>query len=169
MVAWNIKQLRDPHNLERLQRVQEDIYAQLQCLVPDGEPGVSHWRSQVPGGMPLHVQLLERHPYTSFLRLTHHFEYKDHLESEPEAHVRCYHDLNIAEVTAFDTLQGIRRMAHPSMPARGLWQLAWRNNRSLEKWLQYLLDQGHCRDTMQAQSRNDETQTARQVKSLTMV
>jgi len=148
MVTWILNR-RDPHALDRLQRVQESIYAQLQCLLPSWDVALgAHWVSQVPSGMPLHIEVLECHPYTTFLRLTHHFIATGEVESEPEAHVRCYHDLHIAEVTAFDTLQGIRRLAHPSLPPRALMRLNWQRNRSLEKWLQYLLDLGHCRGTL---------------------
>lgn len=156
MVSWTLPQQRDPHALDRLQQVQEGIYAQLQCLVPDwgAAPG-THWISQVAAGMPLHIQLLEVHPYTSFLHMTHHFTAVPEAESLPEAHVRCYHDVRIAEVTAFDMEQGIRRLAHPSLPARALLQLTWHKNRSFEKWLQYLLDLGHCRGNMRA----SETET----------
>lgn len=150
MVSWTLKQQRDPNTLNRLQRVQESVYAQLQCLVPtwDVEQG-SHWVSIVGTGLPLHLEILEVHPYTSFLRMTHHFDEHPVIDSQPEAHVRCYHDAEIAEVTAFDTVQGIQRIAHPSLPSRAILEMSWQRNRSLEKWLQYLLDLGHSRDTMQ--------------------
>ncbi|GAB4186609.1 MAG: hypothetical protein Tsb002_11240 [Wenzhouxiangellaceae bacterium] len=149
MVSWKIPTNDDGHALDRLQRVQESVYGQLQCLVPDwqAQPG-SHWCSKVKRGQPLHLILLERHTYTSYLRLTHHFDWADEAVSEPEAHIRCYHDARLAEVTAFDTIQGIRRLAHPSLPAKGLMRLAWRRNQSLAKWLIYLLQQGHGRESM---------------------
>jgi len=150
MVSWTLKQQRDPKVLNRLQRTQESIYAQLQCLIPDWQAADGYWVSQAPQSQPLHIEMLEVHPYTTFLHMTHHFDGPIPIVSQPEAHVRCYHDLRIAEVTAFDVVQGIERVAHPKLPARAVQELSWQRNRSLEKWLQYLLDKGHCRSTMRA-------------------
>ncbi len=55
----------------------------------------------------------------------------------------------MAEVTSFDAGQACRRSAHPWYPHRALAQRLWRENVALDKWLGYLLQQGHRFDTMQ--------------------
>jgi uncharacterized protein YqiB (DUF1249 family) len=132
----------------KLQSIQEEIYRQLHLLLPDS---ISHFdvlESRVNGSPPLLLHLLERHPYTTFLRLTYAFKDTGSNRFGPDAHIRLYHDAKIAEVTSFSTKQGIRRFASPFIPARNAMLRAWRQNRALEKWLDYVLNQGHHTETM---------------------
>ena len=70
----------------------------------------------------------------------------------PDAHIRFYHDAHIAEATSFNVGQGCVRTAHPSFPIRQIMVQAWRRNRALDRWLDYLLKQGHSVTTMRAAS-----------------
>ncbi len=135
--------------LQRLQEVQEEIYRQLQLLLPDDIAYHDHLRSRVAGSPPLRLEVLERHPYTTFFRLTYEFDGNEEPEFEPDAHVRFYHDARMAEATSFNCEQACRRTAHPAYPARALLLRAWRQNRALDRWLDYLLHQGHSMATME--------------------
>jgi uncharacterized protein YqiB (DUF1249 family) len=137
-------QLRKPR-LKRLQQIQEEIYRQLQLLMPDSLGTDDAFQSKVNGSPVLHLEVLERHPYTHFLRLTYLFD-DDRLA--PDAHIRLYQDVRMAEVTAFNAEQGCKRTAHPWYPNRPLLQRLWRENMALDKWLGYLLQQGHSFETM---------------------
>lgn len=143
--------LRKPR-LKRLQQVQEEIYRQLQLLIPDGVAQHDAFRSRVNGSPPLHLEVLERHPYTHFLRLTYVFDAPNDNRVAPDAHIRMYQDARMAEVTAFNPAQAFKRSAHPWYPNRPLMQRMWRENVTLDKWLGYLLQQGHRFDTMQPAS-----------------
>ena len=46
------------------------------------------------------------------------------------------------------TSQGCTRTAHPSYPPQALLQKTWRLNKALDRWLDYLLRQGHSMATM---------------------
>lgn len=140
--------LRSPPKLKRLQQLQEEIYRQLQLLMPDAVARHDAFVSKVSGSPPLQLEILERHPYTHFLRLTYLFHHEDGEHTQPDAHIRLYQDARIAEVTAFDLDQGCQRTAHPWYPHRPLMQRIWRENVALEKWLGYLLGQGHSFDSM---------------------
>jgi len=132
----------------KLMAIQEEIYRQLHLLLPDS---ISHYdvlESRVTGSPPLILHLLERHPYTTFLRLTYAFPGSGNARFSPNAHIRLYHDAKLAEVTSFSSQQGIRRFASPFIPARNIMLRAWRQNRVLEKWLDYVLHQGHHTETM---------------------
>ena len=72
----------------------------------------------------------------------------------PDAHIRFYHDAHIAEATSFNVGQGCTRTAHPSYPPRQMLQLAWRRNRALDRWLDYLLKQGHSVATLKPATRS---------------
>ncbi len=138
--------------LGRLQDVQEEIFRQLQLLIPEQVVHYDSFISLVDGSPLLRMDILERHPYTQFIRLTYSFESSDEPELAPDAHIRMYHDARLAEVTSFDPDQGCRRTASPYYPHRQLFQKNWRQNLALDKWLGYLLLQGHSVATMQAAS-----------------
>ena len=129
--------------LGRLHDVQEEIFRQLQLLIPETVIHFDSFFSRVKGSPLLRMDILERHPYTSFLRLTYSFENGAEPELAPDAHIRMYQDARMAEVTSFNPDQGCRRTANPWYPNRQLFQKNWRQNLALDKWLGYLLQQGH--------------------------
>jgi uncharacterized protein YqiB (DUF1249 family) len=145
--------LRKQPALKRLHEVQEEIYRQLQLLIPDQVAFHDSLASRVPGSPDLRMEVLERHNYTTFFRLTYEFREGEKRSYAPDAHIRFYHDAHIAEATSFNLGQGCRRTAHPSYPPRQILQQAWRRNRALDRWLDYLLKQGHSVSTMQAARR----------------
>ncbi len=134
--------------LKRLQEMQGEIYRQLLLLIPDQVSLYDSFQSRVSGYPLLRMDVLERHPYTHFLRLTYEFEESHQGRISPDAHIRMYQDARLAEVTSFDPEQGFRRLAHPWYPQRPLLQRTWRLNLALDKWLGYLLHQGHSMVTM---------------------
>lgn len=156
MVSFSQKggfQLRP--KLKRLQHLQEDIYAQLQLLIPDDVSFYDHLCSRVPGSPLLRLQVLERHNYTSFFRLTYEFRADEAVNFAPDAHIRYYHDARLAEATSFDCAQACRRSYFPAFPNRQAMQKAWRENRALDRWLNYLLHQGHSVATMKGSEQPD--------------
>jgi uncharacterized protein YqiB (DUF1249 family) len=136
--------------LRRLHEIQEDIYRELHLLIPDEIAFYDSLISRVAGSPDLRLEVLERHNYTSFFRLTYEFREGDESSFAPDAHIRFYHDAHIAEATSFNLDQGCSRTAHPGYPAKQLMQQAWRRNRALNRWLDYILRQGHSVETMKA-------------------
>jgi len=135
--------------LKRLQDLQTEIFRQLQLLIPDQVAHYDAFQSQVYGSPLLRMDILERHPYTHFLRLTYQFEADEQREIAPDAHIRIYNDARLAEVTSFNHEQGFKRMASPWYPQQQLFQRNWRQNKALDKWLGHLLQQGHNVSSMQ--------------------
>jgi uncharacterized protein YqiB (DUF1249 family) len=146
--------LRRLPGLRALQEVQEEIFRQLHLLLPDEMAFHDSLVSRVSGSPALRLEVIERHPFTTFLRLTYEFGTDQERSYEPDAHIRFYHDAHMAEATSFDTGQGCARTAHPSYPAKQLLQQAWRRNRALDRWLDYLLRQGHSVATMRPARRS---------------
>jgi len=164
------------HKLKRLQELQAEIYRQLQLLIPDQVAHYDSFQSRVHGSPLLRMDILERHPFTHFIRLTYQFDRKESLEIAPDAHIRVYNDARLAEVTSFDHVQGFERPAngiaqsdgrrpenpadflngtdcHPTSHSSTFQPLqvlhhSWRRNQALDKWLSYLLHQGHGLSTM---------------------
>jgi uncharacterized protein YqiB (DUF1249 family) len=135
--------------LKRLQDLQTELFRQLQLLLPDEVALYDSFQSRVSGSPLLRMDILERHPYTHFLRLTYQFKKGEQREIAPDAHIRVYNDARLAEVTSFNPEQGFNRLAHPGYPQHHLFQRAWRQNQALDKWLGYLLHQGHSLTSMQ--------------------
>ncbi len=136
--------------LRQLHELQEEIYRELHLLIPDQFAFHDSLVSRVPGSPDLRLEVLERHTYTTFFRLTYEFTRGEERSYAPDAHVRFYHDARVAEATSFNLAQGCSRTAHPAYPSRQLMQQAWRRNRALDRWLDYLLRQGHSVETMRA-------------------
>lgn len=142
--------LQSRPRLKRLHDVQEEIYCLLQLLLPDEFAHSDYLKSSVAGSPLLRMQVLERHAYTTFFRLTYEFPETEEQRYMPDAHIRCYHDARMAEATSFDCQQACLRDSHPAWPPRQMMQRAWRKNRALERWLDHLLTQGHSVVTMKA-------------------
>ena len=140
--------------LKRLQDVQEEIYRQLHLLIPDEFAFHDYLVSRVSNSPTLRMEVLERHRYTTFLRLTYEFKKGQDWTYAPDAHIRFYHDAHIAEATSFNVGQGCIRTAHPSFPPKQMLQQAWRRNRALDRWMDYLLKQGHSVVTMKPARRS---------------
>jgi uncharacterized protein len=130
----------------RLPELHTSVFRALNVLLPDGLGRSDCLVSRIADGPDLFLQVIERHDYTSFLRLT--YVIGDQQQHNPNAHIRVYHDARMAEATAFSPEQGIHRLAGPELPLHGLVVRNWRLNRALLKWLDYLLAQGHSATTL---------------------
>ena len=159
--------LKTRPRLKRLHEVQAEIFRLLQLLIPDEFSFHDYLKSQVSGSHLLRLQVLERHTYTTFFRLTYEFAADAGDRYAPDAHIRFYHDARMAEATSFNCVQACTRDTHPAYPPRQMMQRAWRRNRALERWLDYLLKQGHSVVTMQPARRSITPVTAN--KSLVTV
>lgn len=134
--------------LSRLQELQTEIYRQLQLLIPNAVALYDSFESRVGGSPLLRMDILERHPYTQFLRLTYQFNDDEQQELAPDAHIRIYNDARLAEVTSYNPDQGFTRTASPWHPQHFIFQRSWRQNQALDKWLSYLIHQGHSLASM---------------------
>jgi len=193
MVLFRKNNSRDLQpKLRRLQALQTEIYRQLQLLMPDEIAHYDFFQSRVHGSPLLRMDILERHPYTHFVRLTYQFDRNESLEIAPDAHIRIYNDARLAEATSFDSEQGFNRQApggrrslderpaaqsgssneyrsHLSsqsswFPQFQIFQRNWRQNRALDKWLGYLLHQGHNLTSMQPASEKISGKQAKPIK-----
>ncbi|AKS41913.1 DUF1249 domain-containing protein [Wenzhouxiangella marina] len=144
-----VKNLHPPTQVlaRRLPELHTAVFRALNVLMPDGLGRSDCLVSRIDGCPDLYMQVIERHDYTTFLRLT--YLIGDSQQHNPNAHIRVYHDARMAEATAFSPEQGIQRLAGPELPMHGLVVRNWRLNRALLKWLDYLLAQGHSAQTLQ--------------------
>ena len=123
--------------------VYEANYVRLMRLVPDLRACDRAMVSRVAGALDLHLEIVERQPYTTSMILTYRFADGDGSVLEPNARINVYHDVRAAEVVSHCR----RRKSHAIRP----WtpgcmpelDRKWRMNRFLLKWLRFCTYQGH--------------------------
>jgi len=132
-----------PRSFVGLMALYESNYLRLLRLIPEVDRLDGCFRSRVAGDCDLHVEILERCRYTVTLSLTYHFETDDGLLIDPDMTVRVYLDGQLAEVMAVGTTQRhatLRKLVREYSKELGR---RWRRNIVLNKWLDYLSEQGH--------------------------
>jgi len=121
----------------------ESNYLRLLHIIPELERLDGCFRSRVAGDCELHVEILERCRYTLTLSLTYYFQTDAGRVADPDMTVRAYLDGHLAEVM---DLSGNHRHAELSRLTklhRDELDARWQRNVVLNKWLEYLTDQGH--------------------------
>ena len=132
-----------PRSFVGLMALYESNYLRLLNLIPDLEQLDGCYRSRVAGDCDLHVEVMERSRYTVTLTLTYYFESEDGRVADPDLLVRAYLDGQLAEAMRIGStarhveFQRLLKEQGRELGAR------WQKNMVLNKWLDYLLDQGH--------------------------
>jgi len=132
-----------PRSFVGLMALYESNYLRLLRLLPEIERLDGCFRSSVAGECDLHVEILERCRYTLTLSLTYHLETDQGLLTDPDMTVRVYLDCQLAEVMQIGDLQRHATLRKLADPHRRELDLRWHRNVILNKWLEYLSDQGH--------------------------
>ena len=124
-------------------RIYEASYVRLRKLAPDLPACDRVMVSRVAGVLDLHLEVIERQPYTTSLVLTYRFPDRDGFVLEPNARVNVYHDVRAAEIVSHSRRR-VSRSVHPWTPGRmPEIDRKWRMNRFLVKWLRFCTHQGH--------------------------
>ena len=132
-----------PRSFVGLMSLYESNYLRLLNLIPELDRIDGCFRSRVAGDCDLHVEILERCRYTITLSLTYKFATDDGVVSDPDMQIRAYLDGQLAEVLS---LCGDLRHAELRRLVRAHRQdldERWKKNVVLNKWLEYLIEQGH--------------------------
>ncbi|MCH7821720.1 MAG: DUF1249 domain-containing protein [Proteobacteria bacterium] len=121
----------------------ESNYLRLLYLIPELERLDGCYRSRVAGECDLYVEILERCRYTVTLSMTYLFVSAGKDVADPDLTVRAYLDGQLAEsMSLYDHQRqgGLHRQLQGSRPEL---HVRWQRNVVLNKWLEYLTDQGH--------------------------
>jgi len=132
-----------PRSFVGLMSLYESNFLRLLLLIPELERLDGCFRSRVAGDCDLYVEILERCRYTVTLSLTYQFDSELGNVANPDMVVRAYLDGELAESMS---LGGRNRNASlPRFNASRNRELGarWKRNMILNKWLEYLRDQGH--------------------------
>jgi hypothetical protein len=132
-----------PKSFVGLMSLYESNFLRLQQVIPNIERIDGCFRSRVAGDCDLHVEILERSRYTVTLSLSYEFDEQGETVADPDMRVRAYLDGRLAEAMAFAgehrhaEIRRLTRLHRAELDAR------WRRNLILNKWFEYLMDQGH--------------------------
>lgn len=132
-----------PKSFVALMSLYESNYLRLLRVLPEIEQLDGCFRSRVAGDCDLFVDIIERSRYTVSLSMTYHLKTDDGVLTDPDMTVRVYLDGQMAEVMAIGK-QTRHAALHRLIREHGAeLSLRWRQNVILNKWLDYLSDQGH--------------------------
>jgi uncharacterized protein YqiB (DUF1249 family) len=132
-----------PRSFVGLMSLYESNYLRLLRLVPELERLDGCFRSRVAGDCELFVEILERSRYTITLSLTYRFDSEAGRVADPDIRVRAYLDGRLAEAMTLGADHEHRELRRLICKNSGELDARWRKNIILNKWLEYLSDQGH--------------------------
>ena len=121
----------------------ESNYLRLLRLIPEIDRLDGCFRSRVAGECDLYVEVIETSRYTVTLSLTYHLATDAGMLLDPDMTVRMYLDGQQAEVLAIGEKQRHAALRRLVFEHREELDRRWRCNTVLNKWLEYLSDQGH--------------------------
>ena len=117
----------------------EENFQLLRLIAPDLRAMRGSHRSQRPGQLDLHLDVIDQAAYTTTLRLTYWFDEHPGRAPDPDATLRVYHDARQVEVLDLrqQTLPVDRLFESPALAHK------WKASVFLSKWLWYCARNGH--------------------------
>lgn len=132
-----------PNSFAGLMSLYESNYLRLLYLLPELERLDGCYRSTVAGDCDLHIEVLERCRYTVTLSLTYYFDTDGGRVADPDLKVRAYLDGRLAEALSLGGDYRHTELRRLMQKHREELDTRWRRNMILNKWLDYLQEQGH--------------------------
>ena len=132
-----------PNSFVGLMSLYESNFLRLLRLIPEIDHVDGCFRSRVAGECDLYVEIIETSRYTVTLSLTYRLATDEGLFVDPDMMVRVYLDGRQAEVLSIGEQQRHAALRRLVFEHREELDRRWRCNIVLNKWLEYLSDQGH--------------------------
>lgn len=126
-----------------LMTLYEDNYRRLRQLIDPLADPPEEAVSCVTDDPDLHMEALQRCPYTTTLRLTYWFRGEHEWLPDPDLIVRIYHDARVAEVTSCCEFHRHRLLRPWITPGGEEIRQRWTRNQMFHKWLEFCLEKGH--------------------------
>jgi len=123
-------------------------FQRLERLLPIAALRPGRYVSHSVDGLDLVVEVLDIHPYTLELRLSYLLDDPVTGQPDPSAYVRIYRDARQAEVTHCYVGQRWQDVLGMHPAPRVLFGHRLRMNSFLNKWLEFLIGQGHGEHTL---------------------
>ncbi len=132
-----------PKSFVGLMTLYESNYVRLNQVIPELCRLDGYYRSRVAADCDLHLEIIERSRYTITLSLSYFFYESGERIADPDMQVRVYLDGRLAEAMSFCGEHRHAELRRLCRVHRGELDARWRRNVVLNKWLEYLMDQGH--------------------------
>lgn len=132
-----------PKSFVGLMALYESNFLRLMQLIPELHRLDGYYRSRVAGDCDLHVEILDRSRYTITMSLSYFFNENGARVADPDMQVRVYLDGRMAEAMSFCGEHRHSALRRLSRAHRHELDRRWRRNIVLNKWLDFLMDQGH--------------------------
>lgn len=110
---------------------------------------VGEYTSCVDDGLDVRLSVQERHPYTLELGLSYVVLDATTGHPAPSAQLRSYLDAHMTEALHCEPGRDLWQVLGPLAPARNVMLHRLRMNRFLNRWLEYLGEQGHSLATLE--------------------
>jgi uncharacterized protein YqiB (DUF1249 family) len=151
-LASPIRRLYRPNRFGYLMGLYAENYVRLTRMFRPERLVGTCFRSSVGDGLDLRLDVIERHPYTVEMRLTYDFADPVTGQPDPSAFLRLYRDARQVEAT--HCYVGRRWQDTIGFDASPKSVLGYRlqMNAFLNKWLEYLGEQGHSLATLEPMS-----------------
>ncbi len=139
-----------PGSFSGLMTLYESNFVKFHKLCGQSFPAADVGVSRSGTDCDLHLHVITREAYTSTLTLTYWFDPADGTDDrvpDPDLLIRVYHDASLVEaVTGVERQHRHHVLAALARSHSGELDRRWRINMMLNKWLDYLLDNGHSFD-----------------------
>lgn len=138
-----------PRRFVWLMDLYEENYARLEKLFKPSALVPDRYRSSVHDGFDVLLEIVERHAYTTELRLSYDLIDPATGLHTPSAMLRVYDDARLAEATHCLPGRQLVDVLGPFPAARTVAEHRLRMNSFLSRWLDYLSGHGHgCHSLM---------------------
>lgn len=132
-----------PKTFVGLMSLYESNFLRMLRIIPEIEHLDGCFTSRVAGDCDLFVEIIETSRYTVTLSLTYRLPTEGGVLEDPDITVRVYLDGKQAEVLDIGETQRHAALRRLVFEHREELDRRWRFNVVLNKWLEYLSDQGH--------------------------
>jgi uncharacterized protein len=132
-----------PRSFVGLMLLYESNFLRLRHLIPELDRLDGYYQSRVAGDCDLHLEIQNRSRYTVTLSLSYFFQDNGVRVADPDMQIRVYLDGRQAEAMSIRGHHRHAELRRLALAHRAELDARWRRNIVLNKWLEYLTDQGH--------------------------
>lgn len=122
-----------------LEQICESNYHKLIRLIPDLQSIKQNAIGYASGKPALHIEIIEKAPYTLTLLLSYCFGMKPDSLLEPAVKIRVYMDARLVEVLRDHVRPDVSRAIQDPGQIHDIMDYKWSLNYFLEKWLNHCL------------------------------
>lgn len=134
-----MSQVRPVNTSLCLEKICESNYQKLFRLIPNLQAMKKTAIGQTENRPALHLDILERNPYTLTIELSHCFKQQLSELMAPTVKIRIYMDAQLAEVIRDTDRPAVARVYQNPGRALEIQEYKWRLNYFLQKWLDHCL------------------------------